>query len=74
VRSQHIEGRAADVVIEGVPARVVHDTALKLARAGTIRIGGLGAYPAFTHIDVRNVTPGGPAPRLARWSGGRKEN
>jgi hypothetical protein len=72
--SQHLQGRAADVVVDGVAAGVVHDTALRLAKAGRIRVGGLGAYPTFTHIDVRNVSPDGPIPRLVRWVGGRQQN
>jgi hypothetical protein len=70
-RSQHIEGRAADVIVDGVDAGVVHDTAVRLAKAGRMRIGGLGRYPTFTHVDVRDVPPTGAPPRLVRWVGGR---
>jgi len=70
-KSQHIEGRAADLVVDGVDPGVVHDTALRLAKAGHMRIGGLGRYPTFTHVDVRNAKLSGPNPRLVRWVGGR---
>jgi uncharacterized protein YcbK (DUF882 family) len=73
-KSQHVEGRAADVVVDGVETSVVHDTALRLAKAGRMRIGGLGRYGSFTHVDVRNVHPAGPNPRLVRWVGGRVDS
>jgi len=60
--SQHMAGRAADIEVPGVPAAEVHQLALELHQAGQIRLGGLGEYPGFTHLDVR---PGD----LARWSG-----
>lgn len=72
--SQHIEGRAADLVVDGVDAGAVHDTAFRLAKAGRMRIGGLGKYPSFTHVDVRNVQAGKALPRLVRWTGGRQQN
>ena len=51
--SQHIHGRAADVVVPGLSHAAVRDAA---ELAGT---PGLGRYPGFTHLDV------GPAGR--RW-------
>lgn len=62
--SQHMEGRAADVVIKGMDAAEVHAMFLKLHTEGKIRLGGLGRYPHFTHVDVRPGT-------LRRWSGSR---
>jgi hypothetical protein len=72
--SQHVEGRAADIVVDGMEAAAVHDLALRLAKEGRMRIGGLGSYASFTHIDVRGVPPAGPSPRLVRWAGGRSNN
>jgi uncharacterized protein YcbK (DUF882 family) len=66
--SQHVEGRAADIRIKGVSPGQVHDAVLRLYNEGKLNIGGLGAYPTFTHVDVR------PADRLARWGGSRTEN
>lgn len=63
--SRHMEGDAADIRVAGVSAQRVHAVALRLHQAGTIRLGGLGAYARFTHVDVR------PGVRLARWSGSR---
>jgi len=58
--SQHVQGRAADIQVEGHSAEHVHATALRLYEVGELEIGGLGIYDTFVHLDVR----GGP---LARW-------
>jgi uncharacterized protein YcbK (DUF882 family) len=65
--SQHMQGRAADITVAGVTPKRVHDTLLRLHQEGRIRIGGLGSYPGFTHVDVR------PGTRLARWTGSRDD-
>lgn len=69
--SQHVEGRAADVVADGASAAHVHATALRLYREGKLTVGGLGSYPSFTHLDVRPTSVRGA---LARWSGSRRSN
>ena len=64
--SQHVEGRAVDVRVVGIQAAVVHARVLALYQAGRLpRLGGLGEYPGWVHLDVR------PGARLARWSGSR---
>lgn len=69
-KSQHFQGRAADITIKGIPAKVVHDGILAMYEADLIPLlGGLGQYPTFTHVDVRPR-----AGRLARWSEGRTSN
>lgn len=62
--SQHMAGYAADIQVAGTTAEQVHATALRLHKEGAIRLGGLGSYPSFTHLDLR---PGA----LVRWSGTR---
>ena len=64
-KSQHMLGFASDLVVEGVDAKIVHDTILQLHKQGRIKIGGLGAYPNFTHVDIR------VGKKLARWKGSR---
>lgn len=54
--SQHLLGRAADIVIIDVPVNLV-------ARKADAIFNGLGRYTKFTHVDVR---PNG----AARWTGG----
>lgn len=71
--SQHMEGTAADLTVERVSAKDVHDTALQMYRDGEIpELMGLGRYPTFTHFDVRATPPGDT--RLRRWGGSRRRN
>lgn len=51
--SQHCEGRAADVVFEGLEPAEVYAAALSLHRRGRIRLGGLGLYSSWVHLDIR---------------------
>ncbi len=52
-RSQHVEGKAADIVVSGVRPNEV------AAEAERMGFGGVGRYDAFTHVDVRS--------EKARW-------
>jgi uncharacterized protein YcbK (DUF882 family) len=61
-RSQHCEGRAADVVFDGLLPTQVYVAALHLHRQRRIRLGGLGLYAGWVHLDIR---PG----MLAQWVG-----
>lgn len=68
--SQHVQGRAADFVVKDTlyPPGLVHEVALVLYDKGELKIGGLGKYEKFTHIDVRS------SKRLVRWQGkGQKD-
>lgn len=62
--SQHLAGRAADVRPNGCPVALLHQVARELHDRGAIRIGGLGRYPGWVHLDVR------PGAQIATWSGG----
>lgn len=53
--SQHLVGRAADIVVEGVSPEEVYEM------LDPIHEGGLGRYDTFTHVDTRGYR--------ARWSG-----
>lgn len=52
-KSQHLEGRAADIVVKDMDAKIVHDSILQMYNAKVITIGGLGRYNTFTHVDTR---------------------
>lgn len=54
-QSQHLYGRAADIVIPGVSPKKVAEYAEKLMP----NKGGIGIYSNFTHIDCRE--------KKARW-------
>lgn len=52
--SQHLYGRAADIVVAGI------DPALVAELANQMDCGGVGEYDTFTHIDTRSH-------QIARW-------
>lgn len=64
--SQHMEGRAADITVEGFAPSDVHQALFQLFAAGKIEIGGLGKYPGWVHVDVRPRPESG---HLAQWEG-----
>ena len=60
--SQHILGKASDIVVEGFTPNEVANTIDNMLRNEynpNLNIGGLGRYNTFTHIDIRNY--------MARW-------
>ena len=60
--SQHCEGRAADVVFDRATPIEVYAAALGLHLRGRIRLGGLGLYAGWVHLDIRDGS-------LAQWFG-----
>jgi len=58
--SQHCLGRAADIIVPGRTPLEVFLAALRLHGDRKIRLGGLGLYSGWTHVDIR---PG----RLIEW-------
>ena len=59
--SQHIMGRAADIVVKGMSPLAVHTTIELLIEKGNMLQGGLGLYDSFVHYDIRGTK--------ARWDG-----
>ena len=51
--SQHHDGRAADIRVEGATPEEVHAALLALYDVGEIQLGGLGIYDHFVHVDIR---------------------
>lgn len=63
-KSQHPQGRAADIHVPGMATQTLHDLVVWLWRGGHLPdLGGLGLYPSFIHVDVRPHTD-----HLAQWS------
>lgn len=58
-KSQHLLGKAADIVVEGMTPKKVAETIEKLIAQGKMKQGGIGVYKSFTHYDIRGVR--------ARW-------
>lgn len=59
--SQHLLGNAADIKIVGMSAHAVYEFISTLHADKLVRVGGLGKYTTFTHVDVRKG--------FARWIG-----
>ncbi len=57
--SQHVKGKAADIVIDGMKPADTYALIEYLNDKGVIKIGGLGHYNTFTHVDIRK--------NKARW-------
>lgn len=58
--SQHVLGKAADIVVKGYTPDEVADAIEFLIDAGMIKQGGIGRYNSFTHYDIRG--------ERARWN------
>jgi len=59
--SQHVELKAADIVVDGWEAQDVAKEIEQLIEEGKMIEGGVGYYHSFTHVDVRGIK--------ARWNG-----
>ena len=58
-KSQHLTGKAADIVVKGFDPIEVKETIEQLIKDGKMLQGGLKAYSTFVHYDVRG--------HKARW-------
>ena len=68
VHSQHEEGRAADIMIYGMTAHVLHGLVMELQEGGSLpELGGVGIYErlGFVHVDTYKLATG----ELRRWNG-----
>ena len=57
--SQHIKGKAADIVVKGMTTTDLYLTIERLINFGYMKQGGLGLYKNFVHYDIRG--------KKARW-------
>jgi uncharacterized protein YcbK (DUF882 family) len=57
--SQHLVGKAADLQVSGMAPKDVADVVSELMENGLLKMGGLGRYETFTHVDIRGTK--------ARW-------
>ena len=63
--SQHIQGKAADIRVEGLAPSDVYKAVMALYKAGKIpALGGCGYYSRWNHLDIRQSDG-----HLARWLG-----
>ena len=52
-RSQHVLGKAADIVVSGMSSTEVFEELDELQHKGKIHTGGMGLYDTFVHYDIR---------------------
>jgi len=57
--SQHLYGKAADIVVDGLTPAKVKQIVEELIMRGKMKEGGIGLYPSFLHYDHRGIK--------ARW-------
>lgn len=62
-RSQHLTGKAADIVVKSKKPKTVKKIIEILISEGLMEKGGIGLYSTFVHYDIRG--------RNARWSGSK---
>ena len=58
--SQHVQGKAADIAVQGMTTRQVATEIEKLIASGQMLQGAIGIYPTFVHYDIRK--------NKVRWS------
>ena len=65
-RSQHMQGRAADLAMRPGDTQKLWDLIWRLRREGKLpRLSGVGRYSRFVHVDVGGPTRKDGSPR--RW-------
>lgn len=62
--SQHVKGKAADIVVKGHKPELVAEIVMELIKNGRMTQGGVGVYNSFLHYDIRGTA--------ARWSQRKK--
>lgn len=62
--SQHILGKAADIKVKGFSPNEIADAIEHLMEEGKFKMGGVGRYNTFTHVDIRGSK--------ARWNKTKK--
>ena len=58
--SQHVLGKASDIVVNGLSTIEVYNAIEELISKGDMLQGGLGLYNSFVHYDIRGTK--------ARWN------
>jgi uncharacterized protein YcbK (DUF882 family) len=62
--SQHILGKAADIKVKDTTPEEVANAIEHLMEIGEFKMGGVGRYNTFTHVDIRGSK--------ARWNKTKK--
>jgi len=51
--SQHLQAKAADITCKSKPPKQLAAFIEKLISQGVLKLGGMGVYPGFVHVDIR---------------------
>jgi uncharacterized protein YcbK (DUF882 family) len=57
--SMHVRAMAADITVKSKTPKQVKATIERLIKAKKLKFGGIGLYPGFVHVDIREA--------YARW-------
>ena len=57
--SQHLLAKAADITVKSKTPKQLAALIEKMINEGKLKFGGMGIYPGFVHVDIRN--------QKARW-------
>jgi uncharacterized protein YcbK (DUF882 family) len=57
--SMHVRAMAADITVKSKTPKQVKAIIEKLIKAKKLKFGGIGLYPGFVHVDIREA--------YARW-------
>lgn len=52
--SQHLLAKAADITVKSKTPKQLAAIIEKLISEGKLKLGGMGVYPGFVHVDIRN--------------------
>ena len=52
--SQHLQAKAADITVKSKTPKQLAAIIEKLISEGKLKFGGMGVYPGFVHVDIRN--------------------
>lgn len=63
--SQHLQGKASDIIVQGISPEKVYEAIEFLISQGKMKQGGLGLYSTFVHYDIRGVK--------SRWDYSKKK-
>jgi hypothetical protein len=68
--SQHPLCKAADIKSATLSPERLRRALLRLWATGVINLGGIGLYPTFVHVDIRDRLPGQIPARWSKLAGG----
>jgi uncharacterized protein YcbK (DUF882 family) len=52
--SRHLLAKAADITVKSKTPKQLAAIIEKLISEGKLKFGGMGVYPGFVHVDIRN--------------------